>query len=1156
MNQDLPIALEDYHALPSHDEDVTASSALLAELRTRVTTRPLHARSGDEEGAIQSVRRIIPIVRRLLSRYPRAKRFECVAIPIIDLLIRSRMNRWHRWVADGSIKQDDQRLAFRGELADLQAALRRACSLLEAVRSKRDLVQDDLFMGIRMNTSERALITSRLALDGFDAEIQGAFPKCQRVLDAEKEELSNQKKVPTNVAGLALSGGGIRSATFSLGVLKVLAERGLFSQLHYLSTVSGGGYLGTFISSYLNDSKRDITEIFDRDASTDTAPVRHLRNHSKYLLDGGIKNQFRTVMLMAVGILTNLLTLLPIVAVFALVTLGLAKLGLWNPGSWTNDPSGYRFDLSSYCVLAFVIGIASALAAHFIICPLLAFSRGFTNQPRWRNIRRFGEWAANCITALTLIIGGLACVPFAFLAFDTVFGGHGLITKIQEGTSSLTSLSTGIIPFIAGPLAVKFSHRKLLGPLLGFLFLLSGPVFFLCLYIVTTQLLFNVDSWSPWVTALSVLGVLLFWAALNLNAFSPHQFYRRQLVKCYLAKGLTSDQGLQVERRSDPLPLTNIGKGQAPYHLINGAINLPSSPEKELRGRKSDFFLFSKRYVGSPSTGYIETGQLESSDSSFDVGSAMAVSGAAFSSNMGVLNFDRYRFLLTLFNVRLGYWIKNPAKMKSPAKGSSSRFSLTAPLDKPGPLYLIKEMFGLMTEKARYVNISDGGHIENLGVYELIRRKSKFIISVDGECDPNRFFDGLIKLIRYARIDFGANIEVDPADLAKDEDGYSPKHGLFGKIIYADGSIGWLLYLKLSLTGNEPPDILDYQREQPAFPHQTTLDQIYSEKQFEAYRALGQHVAEELFHKDILENRDEFLPARSANGDTDLKKWFEALAMHLLPDNDAVFAPDPTNLDGARIGISVSDSELSDPAESMAFTETISKKLIGLGAAVVFGHDWQEEGLMMSIAKFALDDQLLNRRDSDRKVIVNRVQIGNPTRPPEDLDEKIRELIDMEEVAGTLHEVREKLAQMCDARICLGGALKKRLPGGDTGFTGLIPGVMEEAFLAAQAGQTVLISGCLGGVSAWMAARLRGETPAAAPHYLVDDSARKEAAKLQLPTTAEEFADRLKDLITKPCQENDTLLGLHHRLWETTTLDAAIAVMLEILVITREFEGD
>ena len=171
-------------------------------------------------------------------------------------------------------------------------------------------------------------------------------------------------------------------------------------------------------------------------------------------------------------------------------------------------------------------------------------------------------------------------------------------------------------------------------------------------------------------------------------------------------------------------------------------------------------------------------------------------------------------------------------------------------------------MLGAVHEKARFVNLSDGGHIENLAVYELLRRQCKFIVCVDAGMEPGMECADLMRLQRYAAIDLGIRLHFDPSDLTLLPTSYSRAYAVLVKIDYAppnDGSsehssaqLGWMLYLKLAFTGTEPRYVLDYRRQNPAFPHQTTADQFYDEAQFEAYRALGESAAQSLFREEII----------------------------------------------------------------------------------------------------------------------------------------------------------------------------------------------------------------------------------------------------------------------------------------------------------------
>ena len=338
-----------------------------------------------------------------------------------------------------------------------------------------------------------------------------------------------------------------------------------------------------------------------------------------------------------------------------------------------------------------------------------------------------------------------------------------------------------------------------------------------------------------------VLGILfLYWLTVDINQTAAHSFYRDRLSKAYLFQ--RSRSGNIEHNDSQKLSNLNAEGSQAPYHLINVALNLQGSPDPSLRGRVSDFFIFSKRYTGCERIGFLSTKQMESYDHNLDLGTAMAISGAAASPNAGVATLKSLVFILTLLNIRLGYWIPNPA-----IANNASWLTRIGLRRGPGPKYLLKESLGRLDMKGGFINVSDGGHIENLGVYELLRRRCKFIIAVDGGGDPEMNFGSLVKLMLYARIDLGIEIDINLDPIRKNAEGLSTAHSSLGVIRYADGETGYLLYIKSSLTGDEYEYIRKYQSENTDFPHESTAGQFFTEERFEAYRSLGFQIGDEVF---------------------------------------------------------------------------------------------------------------------------------------------------------------------------------------------------------------------------------------------------------------------------------------------------------------------
>lgn len=205
---------------------------------------------------------------------------------------------------------------------------------------------------------------------------------------------------------------------------------------------------------------------------------------------------------------------------------------------------------------------------------------------------------------------------------------------------------------------------------------------------------------------------------------------------------------------------------------------------------------------------------------------------------------------LAILNLRFGFWLQNPAKMRS----AGARYLRSSLSSVGSSLYVLLEICGLLDESRKSVFLTNGGEVENLGIYELLRRQCTVIIAVDAEADPEMAFGSFSTMLRYASIDLGIEINLPWQQISHsalrasyeiDRTGDVPKlkgpHCAIGQISYANGKKGILIYIKPSLTGDENDYIVDYKRRHPDFPHETTLDQFFKNDQFEVYRALGYH---------------------------------------------------------------------------------------------------------------------------------------------------------------------------------------------------------------------------------------------------------------------------------------------------------------------------
>jgi hypothetical protein len=349
---------------------------------------------------------------------------------------------------------------------------------------------------------------------------------------------------------------------------------------------------------------------------------------------------------------------------------------------------------------------------------------------------------------------------------------------------------------------------------------------------------------------------------VDINEFSMHHFYKNRLVRCYLgASNPDRDPNpfTGFDEKDDFL-LTDLcgSKGYTgPYPIINATINLTSGDHLAWQERKAASFTFTPRYCGFEVEddrnsayasfddeevrpfGFRSTLNYGYPDKGIHVGTAAAISGAAVSPNQGYHTSTAVAFLLTVFNVRLGWWLGNPRSDKKSKKAGPS-YGLT---------FLIKELLGLTNDRAGFVSLSDGGHFDNLGIYELVRRRCRYIVACDAEQDATFSFNALANAVRKCRTDFGVEIDIQPQRIVKSgETANSLTHCVVGTIRYPDfKQEGLLIYTKASLVGDEPEDVLEYAVAHKEFPHQTTGDQWFDESQFESYRKLGSHIAQTTF---------------------------------------------------------------------------------------------------------------------------------------------------------------------------------------------------------------------------------------------------------------------------------------------------------------------
>jgi hypothetical protein len=366
-----------------------------------------------------------------------------------------------------------------------------------------------------------------------------------------------------------------------------------------------------------------------------------------------------------------------------------------------------------------------------------------------------------------------------------------------------------------------------------------------------------------WLCSLIALGVmiivfLLMNLLLDINLFSAHTLYKNRLTRAYIGASRAGERRPHPFTGFDPKDDMNLHDlaTQRPIPLLNTSINMTGGDDLAWQTRRAASFTFTpcwsgyeaKTTGGSDIGGYRPTAEY---GGGMKLGTVVAISGAAVSPNMGYHTSTAVSALLTAFNFRLGYWAGNTREEENSKSALGKLMSKKEVWEKTSPTFaarpLLSELFGAATGKADWINLTDGGHFDNLGVYELVRRRCRLVLVTDAGCDPKHYLEDLANVIRKCWTDFGVDINFRAERLdrlrLKEGERFCQRHGAVGDIRYPDGPDGVIIYLKSSLTDDAFPEIREYADKHPDFPHESTVDQFFDENQFEAYRHLGYHVA-------------------------------------------------------------------------------------------------------------------------------------------------------------------------------------------------------------------------------------------------------------------------------------------------------------------------
>lgn len=704
--------------------------------------------------------------------------------------------------------------------------------------------------------------------------------------------------------GICCSGGGIRSASFNLGALQRLDEEGVLRDADYLAAVSGGSYMAAAYAivspaegyaeapaggpfGYVPAAPDPSTprRRLPRPFAAGSPEEQYLRNRTGYMAPSGMSALIFLWRFVIGALMTYLLVALPI----ALGTFVLTE-AIFEPLYYPDRKVDIDLDIPGevYWGTLGILG-AAALASMFsmfeslprrvletwgarlviiaaltaLVAILLPLTREALASPG-ENVSSFIGGISISAATLTFLGGALALVREVLVPREEP-SDRGRSKILKPGPGLASRLRLGLAYFagtVAGPLLIGAGAYGALSLALD-------------------------NEWSrKWMLIVCLplaLLYLLAYRVTDLTALSLHRVYRRRLSSAFaLERKRVGDEIYVVPRDAEKIKLSETpfhGRDDAhkPALIVCAAANV-SDEGATPRGREVTSFTFSASSVGGPLVGVIPTADLEegsdADDRAHDVTlpAAVAMSGAALAPSMGKLTRKPFRFLLCLANVRLGVWVPNPQwardllpkrrqepkyqdRLQRAREGSGkvtvggvvkaagrgvAKVRRDRGFGRPRPSYLLRELLGSNYLNSPYLYVTDGGHYENLGLVELLRRGCTEIYCFDASAGKNA--QALGDAIAMARSELRVEVEIDPSAFFG---AFDPRRTcVTGTIRYpatatASAIEGRLYYCKNVMRKKASWDVVSLAERDPAFPDHSTAEQLFVEQRFEGYRKLG-----------------------------------------------------------------------------------------------------------------------------------------------------------------------------------------------------------------------------------------------------------------------------------------------------------------------------
>lgn len=799
-------------------------------------------------------------------------------------------------------------------------------------------------------------------------------------------------QLPNDTVGLALSGGGIRSATFCLGVLQALAQQGRLRQIDFLSTVSGGGYTGAFLGRLFTRTPKGSSKPAERVekivGAANSAEVKWLRDHANYISGGGRTDQEVNLGVVWRSLLGAHLCLAAMfIGVFCVLrwltdntVLGAAGTQLFGltvtPWWWFPAaifvlgiyPSWLAFWLAQkpgninphpvfglFCWLVMLGAAVAALRLEKAGWPAFIGITSLIVAWLWQELARIGaikdrglEGGRGIIVRNRLTRGlGFTLAAFTYTTLWVVLDSLarlGAQRKLMLPLVGAMGVLAAIMPFLRAS-ATKLGKSAIADPAL-MRNITAGVIAFPLLafllfgYDVIAHTSFEAGARVGWWTAVFALLIALVLSRasgfLNLTSLNAH--YASRLARTFL--GASNAARVHAVPGEGPPDVTTAhaeddvflseyrpDRCGGPLHLMSVCVNetvdaLSSRSTAEDKGLtlcvgpagvsvgRRFHAVWQEDGAGAAMFGQKILREMEDTSGSesalcplpagpdpnafhplsrdpmrddeicvlperLRLSQWMAISGAAFTPGQGRHTSLPMALLLGLFNVRLGYWWDSGVETGDrPGRYPPTFLRRLSAI----PQWIFRTQATLLSEWWRRFHgptrrlwyLSDGGHIENSGLYELLRRRVRFMIMVDGTHDPGYIFDDLAALVRRARLDFGASFDwIDPASASIEPPQWltdwidaralasmeslkreGPHSAALARIGFRDDAEAecWLLVVKGCLAPADMPlDVRCYATLNGDFPNQSTLDQFLSDEQWESYRVLGEQIGNRIF---------------------------------------------------------------------------------------------------------------------------------------------------------------------------------------------------------------------------------------------------------------------------------------------------------------------